>query len=209
MTPIRMSPGGIAVSGQHRLVTRSDFDGLVCAALLKELGMIDDILFVHPLMMMLIDACREKPVEDLLAMPDVQERVKLYAEHSPKFSAQLQRCARVHGNLLVLDLRNEETIYAGNRFTVYALFRDCNISMHIMWGLQRQNTVCAIGKSIVNRSSPVNVGALCLEYGGGGHANAGTCQVANHRADAVAAELIARINRVAVGGAQPQEALAG
>src|SRR6478736_593295 len=32
----------------YRLVTRSDFDGLVCALLLKELDMVDDILFVHP-----------------------------------------------------------------------------------------------------------------------------------------------------------------
>ncbi len=33
---------------RFRLVTRSDFDGLVCAALLKHLGMLDDVKFVHP-----------------------------------------------------------------------------------------------------------------------------------------------------------------
>jgi nanoRNase/pAp phosphatase (c-di-AMP/oligoRNAs hydrolase) len=305
---------------RHRLVTRSDFDGLVSAALLKELGMINEIQFVHPkdmqdgkvamrpgdittnlpyvdgcylvfdhhesetvrlgakrpdnhiinpkapsaarvvyeyfggvtkfhrisldlmeavdksdsarftreeilkpegwvllnflmdartglgrfknfrisnyqLMMQLIEACREKPIERLLAMPDVKERADLYFEHSEKFAAQIRRCARVHDDLVVLDLRNEETIYAGNRFMVYALYPQCNISMHIMWGLQKQNTVFAIGKSILTRTSSVNIAELCLGYGGGGHINAGTCQIENHRADAVAPQLIDRITK--------------
>jgi len=312
------------MSKKHRLVTRSDFDGLVCAVLLKELDLIDDILFVHPkdmqdgkvaikpgdittnlpyadgchlvfdhhesetvrlgakqpqnqiidpkapsasrvvyeyyggaarfpnvsrqmmdavdksdsarfsrdeilnpkgwvllnylmdartglgrfkefrvsnyqLMMMLIEACRTKSIDEVLALPDVQERVSLYFEHSKKFTAQIQRCASVYGDLVVLDLRDEDTIYAGNRFMVYALYPQTNISMHIMWGLQRQNTVFAIGKSIVNRTSPVNIGLLCLEYDGGGHANAGTCQVANDKANSVAQELIERISLQEVG----------
>ena len=121
----------------------------------------------------------------------------MYFEHSKKFTDQIQGCAQVHGNLVVLDLRDEETIYAGNHFRVYALYSETNISMHVMWGVQRQNTVFAIGKSIVNRTSPVNIGVLCLEYGGGGHANAGTCQIGNDRADAVTAELIERITACA------------
>ena len=147
----------------------------------------------YQLMLELIDACRHKSSDELLEMPDVKERVDLYFEHSQKFTDQIHRCARVHGDLVVLDLRNEETIYAGNRFMVYALYPETNISMHIMWGVQRQNTVFAIGKSIVNRTSPVNIGLLCLEYGGGGHANAGTCQTPNEKANAVAKELIDRI----------------
>ena len=35
-------------ASQFRLVTRSDFDGLVCGVLLKELDLIDEITFVHP-----------------------------------------------------------------------------------------------------------------------------------------------------------------
>ncbi|MDQ2694086.1 MAG: exopolyphosphatase [Pseudomonadota bacterium] len=302
----------------YRLVTRSDFDGLVCAVLLRELDKIDDILFVHPkdmqdgkvaitdrdittnlpyvpgchlafdhhysevirrgerrpdnhvidprapsaarvvydhyggraafpaiseemmaavdkadaaqfsreeilhpqgwvllnflmdartglgrfrdfrisnyqLMMQLIDYCREHSIDDILRLPDVQERVKLYFEHEEKAKDQIRRCAGVHRNLVVLDLRDEETIFAANRFLIYALFPECNISMHVMWGLKRQNTVFAIGKSILNRSARTNIGALCLEHGGGGHANAGTCQVANERAEAVRRELTARI----------------
>ncbi|EAR09896.1 hypothetical protein [Reinekea blandensis] len=301
---------------QYRLVTRSDFDGLVCAALLKEMNLIDDILFVHPkdmqdgkiditerdittnlpyvaqaylafdhhlsetlrnekadnhiidpnapsaarvvydyyggaqkfpnisdelmaavdkgdsaqfskqdildprgwdlmnflmdartglgrfrefrisnyqLMMELIDKCREMPIDDILKLPDVQERVELYLDHQPKANEQIRRCASVHKNLVVLDLQNEDTIWATNRFLIYALFPDCNISIHRMWGLKQQNTVFAIGKSILDRSSKTNVGELCLEYGGGGHTAAGTCQVENDAADTVLQELIERI----------------
>jgi nanoRNase/pAp phosphatase (c-di-AMP/oligoRNAs hydrolase) len=304
---------------RFRLVTRSDFDGLVCAVLLNELNLIDDILFVHPkdmqdgkvaitgrdittnlpyvpaahlafdhhasetlrntgerpnhiidatapsaarvvyrhyggkaafprisddmmeavdkadsaqfslddilhpqgwvllnylmdsrtglgrfrnfrisnyqLMMDLIKYCRDHTIEEILALPDVQERVMLYREHEDKAKAQIRRCATVHGNLVVLDLRQEETIWATNRFMVYALFPQTNISIHVMWGLQKQNTVLATGKSIIDRSSRTHVGELMLAYGGGGHEAAGTCQVDNDRADTVLQELITRINR--------------
>src|SRR4051812_5273410 len=272
-----------------RLVTRSDFDGLVCAALLKHLGILDDILFVHPkdvqdgkvelgpndvttnlpyhpdvaisfdhhdsevlrvgapktnhiiwpgadsaarvvyeyyggdatfagieelmeavdkgdaaqfstdeilyptgwallnflmdprtglgrfrefrisnyqLMMQLIDVCTAMSIEEILETPDVKERVELYRDHAERAQAQIKRCATVHGNLVVLDLRDEETIHPTNRFTLYALFPQCNISIHALWGLRRQNTVFATGKSIIDRGSRTNVGELMLSYGG-------------------------------------------
>jgi nanoRNase/pAp phosphatase (c-di-AMP/oligoRNAs hydrolase) len=304
------------MSSKYRLVTRSDFDGLVCAVLLKKLDLIDEIKFVHPkdmqdgkvpvtdrdittnlpyvegvhlafdhhssetvrvgkrdnhiidphaasaarvvyrhyggkerfpeipeemmaavdkadsaqfskeeilepkgwvllnylmdartglgrfrdfrisnydLMMQLIDACLKHSVDEILAMPDVKERVDLYFDHEARFKEQIRRCAAVHKNLIVLDLRKEETIYAGNRFMIYALFPEANISIHVMWGLKKQNTVFATGKSILDRSSKTNVGELMLAYGGGGHEAAGTCQVDNDKADAVLSELIAKI----------------
>jgi len=148
----------------------------------------------YELMMQLIDACIQYPVEHILAMPDVKERVDLYRAHEPRFKEQLTRCATAHGNLVVLDLRGEEIIFAGNRFMIYALFPQCNISIHVMWGLKKQNTVLATGKSILDRSSRTNIGELMLAHGGGGHAAAGTCQIDNDRADAVLKDLIARIN---------------
>jgi nanoRNase/pAp phosphatase (c-di-AMP/oligoRNAs hydrolase) len=150
----------------------------------------------YELMMMLIDACLERSVDEILAMPDVKERVDLYMEHQPKFIEQITRCAtpNARGNLVVLDLREEETIYAGNRFMIYALFPEANISIHVMWGLKKQNTVFATGKSILNRTSKTNVGALMLAYGGGGHEAAGTCQVDNDKASAVLLELSAKIS---------------
>jgi nanoRNase/pAp phosphatase (c-di-AMP/oligoRNAs hydrolase) len=301
-----------------RLVTRSDFDGLVCAALLKELGILDEIKFVHPkdmqdglveltdrdittnlpyvpgvrlafdhhesemlrlagtaenhiiapgalsaarvvydyfggagqfsqvteplmeavdkadsalfsldeiktptgwillsflmdprtglgrfrdfrisnyeLMMLLIDACLERSVEEVLEMPDVRERVALYREHACAAEAQLLARSTVHGNLVVLDLRGQEVIHPTNRFMIYALHPHCNMSIHVLWGLKQQNTVLAMGKSIVDRSSRTDVGALMLSYGGGGHEAAGTCQVENADADRVLAELIERVN---------------
>jgi nanoRNase/pAp phosphatase (c-di-AMP/oligoRNAs hydrolase) len=303
---------------KYRLVTRSDFDGLVCAVLLNELEMIDDIKFVHPkdmqdgkiditdrdittnlpfvpgvklafdhhlsetirnpgerpehiiypdapsaarvvyehfggrrkfpeafdemmaavdkgdaaqfscseilhptgwvllnylmdartglgrfrefrisnyaLMMDLIKYCRNHSIDEILALPDVKERVDLYFEHEPKAKEQIQRCSKVYKNLVILDLRNEEIIYATNRFMIYALFPQTNISIHILWGVQKQNTVFATGKSIIDRGSQTNVGELMLAYGGGGHQAAGTCQIDNDKADVVLQELIAKIN---------------
>jgi nanoRNase/pAp phosphatase (c-di-AMP/oligoRNAs hydrolase) len=148
----------------------------------------------YALMMDLIDYCKNHGIDDILALPDVRERVDLYFEQEPKFKEQIQRCAKVYQNLVVLDLRGEESIWAGNRFMIYALFPQCNISIHAMWGLKQQNTVFATGKSIFDRGSKTNVGELMLEYGGGGHQAAGTCQIDNARADDVLQELITRIN---------------
>jgi nanoRNase/pAp phosphatase (c-di-AMP/oligoRNAs hydrolase) len=303
---------------KYRLVTRSDFDGLVCAVLLKHLEMVDDIKFVHPkdmqdgkieitdrdittnlpyvegvamafdhhfsetirntgerpnhiihpeapsaarvvfdyygghktfpvswddmmaavdkgdaaqfnrdeilspqnwdllnflmdprtglgrfrefrisnynLMMDLIDYCKNHTIDQIMQLPDVSERVDLYRSHEEKFKDQIHRCSTQHKNLIVLDLRNEEIIYAGNRFMIYALYPNINISIHALWGLKNQNTVFATGKSIINRSSKTNVGELMLQYAGGGHENAGTCQVENDKAHDVLQELIAKIN---------------
>jgi nanoRNase/pAp phosphatase (c-di-AMP/oligoRNAs hydrolase) len=306
------------VAERYRLVTRSDFDGLVCAALLKELGILDDILFVHPkdmqdgkveltdrdittnlpyvpgvhlsfdhhdsevvrvedspenhvivagaksaarvvydyfggtdtfklvgedimsavdkadaadftredilepqgwdyisflmdprtglgrfrdfrisnyqLMMQLIDDITTKSIEEILESPDVAERVDLYREHADAAIDQVARCGTQHGNVVVLDLRDEDPILATNRFTIYAVFPECNVSIHVLWGLKQQNTVFAVGKSILDRSSKTDVGELMLSYGGGGHSAAGTCQVPNDDAERVQAELIRKLN---------------
>jgi nanoRNase/pAp phosphatase (c-di-AMP/oligoRNAs hydrolase) len=148
----------------------------------------------YQLMMELIDVCTTLSVEEILELPDVAERVELYFEHADKAAEQIGRCATVHGNLVVLDLRDEEVIHPTNRFTVYAMFPQCNISIHVLWGLKQQNTVFATGKSIIDRGSRTNVGELMLEYGGGGHEAAGTCQIANEDAVRVLGELVERIN---------------
>lgn len=148
----------------------------------------------YNLMMDLIDYCKNHNIEQIMQLPDVQERAQLYFEHEVKFKEQLQRCSKVHDNLVILDLRHEETIFAGNRFMIYAMFPECNISIHVLWGVKQQNTVFATGKSIVNRSSKTNIGELMLQYAGGGHQNAGTCQVDNDKAEAVLEELITKIN---------------
>ncbi|WP_422844237.1 exopolyphosphatase [Acidovorax sp. M2(2025)] len=147
----------------------------------------------YALMMDLIKYCRDHTIDEILALPDVQERVQLYREHAPKAREQLLRCGIRIGKLVVLDLREEETIWATNRFMIYALFPDCDISIHVLWGLQKQNTVFATGKSILDRGNPVHVGNLMLEFGGGGHAAAGTCQVANDKADGILQTLVQRI----------------
>ncbi len=149
----------------------------------------------YQLMMELIEKCISLSIDEIIALPDVQERVQLFQEHTDLAKQQIQRCSTVHGPLVVLDLRDEEPIYAVNRFMIYALYPDCNISIHVLWGLKKQNTVFAIGKSIVNRTSTVNIGELCLTYGGGGHQNAGTCQVKNETANSLLNEITKLISQ--------------
>ncbi|MCR5610110.1 MAG: exopolyphosphatase [Lachnospiraceae bacterium] len=304
---------------KYRLITRSDFDGLVCAMILKELGMISDIKFVHPkdmqdglipvndndistnlpyvegihlafdhhvseisrlhvlkdnyiidvnapsaarvvynyyngkvnapriseellaavdksdsaqftldeilnpkgwvllnyimdartglgrfrnfrisnyqLMMELIDYCLEHSVDEILKLPDVKERVDLYFSHTEKFKEQLMRIHKIDGDVVILPLKEEEIIYTGNRFMVYAMFPEAKISVHVMWGFRKQNTAITIGKSILNRTSDISIGDICLEYGGGGHRNAGTCQIDNDMAQDVLNEIVDKLNQ--------------
>jgi len=148
----------------------------------------------YQLMMDLIDYCKDHTIDEILELPDVQERVELFKEHEQAAKDQITRCSTVHKNLVVLDLRKEETIFAVNRFMIYAIYPECNISIHVMWGMWQQNTVFAIGKSILNHTSNTNIGELCLSYNGGGHLNAGTCQVANDNSDHDLNDIIAKIN---------------
>jgi nanoRNase/pAp phosphatase (c-di-AMP/oligoRNAs hydrolase) len=147
----------------------------------------------YNLMMDLIDYCQSHTIEEILRLPDVRERVEMYFTHEPLFKEQIERCSTVYDRLVVLDLRGEETIYCGNRFMIYALFPESTISIHVMWGKQMQNTVFAVGKSIFARTSPAKIGDLMLEYNGGGHDAAGTCQVENELSEKTKKELIARL----------------
>ena len=148
----------------------------------------------YDLMMQLIDYCMDHSIDEILELPDVKERVDLYFEQTEQFTAQLRRVAKVHGKVVVLDLREEEIIHAGNRFMIYALYPETQISIHVTWGFQKQNTAVMIGKSIVNKGSQADIGAICLKYGGGGHKNAGTCQLDNDKVDVELPAIIEALN---------------
>ncbi len=148
----------------------------------------------YALMMELIDYCMYHTIDEILMLPDVKERVDLYFEQADLFKAQLKRIARVYDRVVVLDLRNEEVIHAGNRFMIYALYPEAEISVHVVWGFRKQNTAVMIGKSIVNKRSQADIGELCLKYGGGGHHNAGTCQLDNDTVDSQLPEIIRALN---------------
>jgi nanoRNase/pAp phosphatase (c-di-AMP/oligoRNAs hydrolase) len=148
----------------------------------------------YQLMMRLIDACSQhvEPAA-ILALPDVAERAELYRAQHELFVGQLRRVSHLEGDVVVVDLRDEETIYAGNRFMVYALFPAARVSVHVIWGKQKLNTVLAVGKSILDRTSPADIGSVMLGYGGGGHLAAGTCQVPHGDSERVLAEVVAAV----------------
>ena len=148
----------------------------------------------YDLMMELIGYCMDHDIDEILELPDVKERVDLYFEQAEMFVEQLKRIAKIYDKVVVLDLRDEEIIHAGNRFMIYALYPETQISVHVAWGFRKQNTAVMIGKSIVNKASQVDIGELCLKYGGGGHHNAGTCQLENDVVDAELPNIIAALN---------------
>jgi nanoRNase/pAp phosphatase (c-di-AMP/oligoRNAs hydrolase) len=147
----------------------------------------------YNLMMEMVEWCGTLPIHEILSKPDVQERVERYNKQNELFQQQLMKCTDIHNNLAIIDLRNEEEIYTGNRFLVYSLFPQCNISIHIMWGREKQNVVFTVGHSIINRTSKTDVGKLMLEYDGGGHERVGTCQIATPRAERIKQQLIERV----------------
>ena len=145
----------------------------------------------YQLMMNLIDFCRLGDPEDIFMLPDVKERVDFYFENQERFKEQLKRQTKIYKNLAYVDMLNDEEQYPGNRFMVYVLFPEVNISMHALWRINGERILYAVGKSIFNRTNIVNIGELLLQYGGGGHATAGTCQTGLEDAVRVREELIA------------------
>jgi len=148
----------------------------------------------YNLMMDLVEYCNVLSIAEIMDHPDILERVEVYNKYDHDFKHQLKRCTKVYGdNLVILDLTSEDIIYPGNRFMIYALYPKTNISIHKIWGFKKQNMVYAMGNSIINRTSKTNIGKLCLSYGGGGHRNAGTCQIDHEKSDDIEKEIIERI----------------
>lgn len=147
----------------------------------------------YELMEMLIDACRTMNIDEILALPDVAQRVEVYKEQNDLFKQMILKYSKIDGNVIVTDLRGVDTIYTGNRFLVYSLYPAQNVSMWVVDGRGKQNCPIAVGHSILNRTSKTDIGNLLLEYGGGGHRQVGTCQVAYAEADRVVYELKTRL----------------
>lgn len=137
----------------------------------------------YQLMLDLIDHCASMGVDEILALPDVKERVDRYQQQEEQFRQMLRARSTMRGPVLVIDLREQEEIYSGNRFTSYALYPDSSVSVQVMWGLKKQNIVFTVGYSILNRSCKTDIGSLMLKYGGGGHKQVGTCQVPTEKAE--------------------------
>lgn len=148
------------------------------------------------LMIDMMTYCRHHPVEEILQIPDVAERVGAYIYNEEFAEMQIRRCAEVSKNVVAIDLRDEDIIYTVNRFLVYALYPKCNISVSMTNLPETGRVEIAVGKSILDRTSGANVGSILLEYGGGGHTAVGTCQVDPDEADKAYKEIIAKVRGV-------------
>ena len=147
----------------------------------------------YDLMKELARVCAEKHIDEIIEMPDVKERVDLYWEQADLFRDMIKKHTQINGNALFIDLRGEETIYAGNRFMLYTIYPEQNISVWVIDGRGKVNAAITVGYSIINRSATVDVGSMLLGYGGGGHPQVGTCQVPYEDADRIIAEIMEKI----------------
>lgn len=143
----------------------------------------------------LIDYCGNMIIDEIMELPDVRERSDVYFTWEETYRSQLQTSASVHNNIVVLDFRETETRYPGNRFLIYALYPQCNISLLMRFDKETGQTIFSVGKSIINRTSPLNVGEIMLSCGGGGHRAAGACHQDNpEAAEQVFQELLAALS---------------
>lgn len=137
----------------------------------------------YQLMEKLIDSCRTMSAEEILALPDVKERVEVYHEQTEKFMEMVKKYTTTDGNLILSDLRGVDPIYSGNRFLIYSMYPEQNISAWIVSGRGGKGCSAAVGYSILNRSCTIDVGSLMLKYNGGGHKKVGTCQFSDENMD--------------------------
>ena len=144
-----------------------------------------------------MEACRTMSTEEILALPDVQERIEVYNEQTEKFKEMVAKYTRVEGNVIISDLRGVDPIYTGNRFMIYSMYPEQNISAWIVSGRGGEGCSAAVGYSIMNRTSDVNVGSLMLKYNGGGHKKVGTCQFSNENMETELPKMLAELCELA------------
>jgi nanoRNase/pAp phosphatase (c-di-AMP/oligoRNAs hydrolase) len=149
----------------------------------------------YDLMTKLAQACAEKTISEILEMPDVKERLELYYQHIDLFKNMIKDHVKVDENVIYVNLRDVDTIYAGNRFIIYTLYPEQNISVWVVDGRNKSNVAITVGYSILNRTCETDVGSLMLSYGGGGHKQVGTCQVDNENADKIIAEILEKVKK--------------
>ncbi|MCL2007012.1 MAG: exopolyphosphatase [Treponema sp.] len=144
----------------------------------------------YDLMKELAQACASKKINEIMAMPNVIERKNAYFEQEALFLKMLEKHVKSDKNVIIADFRGLETIHAGNRFLIYTLYPEQNISVTLMDGKAKQNCAITVGYSIINKTAAVDVGSMLLQYGGGGHNQVGTCQVEYEKADKILAEIV-------------------
>ena len=147
----------------------------------------------YQLMLDMIEYCRNHTAKEIMDFPDVRERIDKYFNEEEKFKQMVKDNAAVHDNVVVLDLRNQDPIYCGNRFMIYTLFPECNVSIRVIWGFKKQNVVFTVGHSITNRTCKTDIGALMLSFGGGGHKVVGTCQVSESEQSETLKKIVDRL----------------
>jgi|TARA_B100000315_G_C14576149_1_gene588012 hypothetical protein len=143
----------------------------------------------------LIDWLKTKKIEEIMEIPEVEGRVRMILSEQERYRQALLETSYLDDNVVVTDFRRFDTTPAGNRFLIYTLFPQSNISARMFHGKDQGFVVVAVGHSIFNRTSKTHVGNLLAEYGGGGLRGAGTAQLPTDTADETISKIIERMKQ--------------
>jgi hypothetical protein len=143
----------------------------------------------------LLPAVRDRPIDAVLALASVRERIARMHEQDHAFRDAARARTRVDGNVILTDFRDLDPIPVGNRFLIFTLFPEASVAVRVQWGPGRERVAVSAGRSILNRSSRANIGVLMSLHGGGGHPGAGACLLDPASADARIAEIVGALKR--------------
>lgn len=150
----------------------------------------------YQLMEKLIDWCRTMTIDEIMELPDIKERVEIYKEQTELFIDMIKKHTVIDENAIITDLRGINPIYAGNRFVIYSLYPQQNISAWIVSGKGGEGCSAAVGYSVLNRTCTMDVGSLMLRYNGGGHKAVGTCQFDNETMDEKLSQMLTELREL-------------
>lgn len=142
-----------------------------------------------------LELLREKPIREVLLHPRVRDRIHRMFEQNEEFAWALANTSRLVGNVVFTDFRRVANPPTGNRFLIYTLFPEANVSVRARWGPGKQNVVLNVGHSIFDRSCKTSVGDLMSDYGGGGHRGAGAVPLPLMQADQSILEILETLQR--------------
>ncbi|HVA33461.1 MAG TPA: exopolyphosphatase [Candidatus Baltobacteraceae bacterium] len=143
----------------------------------------------------LMALAKTKSIDEILADPEVKAHVDRLRRETEEFKRSLLETSKQNGKVVVTDVRGRKNLPSGNRFLIYDLYPDANVSVRVADGHDGTYVAIQVGRSILNRGCKTNVGALMAKFGGGGHEGAGTCQPRVEDVDRVLGEILEALER--------------
>jgi hypothetical protein len=143
----------------------------------------------------LVTWLRTMSLDDVLKQPEVLDRTQRMKDSNSEFLSHLKTHSKKDGNVVITDFRSLDKVPVGNRFLIYTVFPDVNVSVRLQWGPGKKFIATTLGHNIFDRSCKTDIGQLCGMYGGGGHRGAGACVLDPKEADRQVKEIVETLKK--------------